>query len=203
MAIDDDIAALQNRTLQAIGSCLNAWGMAEIEISNLYMALHEKSWSDFSHPMRAAFEAVISLEVRLALIRAYVEADTALTDYAPHLISLLSRIMKLYKKRHQVAHFVIVSRFEAIDPNQPVLKGFYGIRPFFTWDGFTKQQGTELSAEQIEKRGEAFRELSKRLRRHVQHVGQLRKLPAEYFAQAGDLAYPPLTEADLNPEARE
>lgn len=102
--------------------------------------------------------------------------------------------MKLYKKRHQVAHFMIVMHAE----KQP----FYPtIRPFFTMDAFKRQAGMELTTAQIEERARSFQDLAERIRRHVQHVGTALKLPLEYFVQAGDLAHPPLTKADLPPAA--
>jgi len=157
------------------------------------MILHGFKRDEFAHPTRAAFEAVISLEVRLAMMCAYVAADTSLRDsYLPHIKSLSSRVFKMYKKRHELAHFMIVGR-EGKNGKRTL------IRPFFTVDAYSQKKGSELDAEQIAERAHNFEALAQRIKRHVQHVGALKKLPPKHYVQAGDKAFPPLGEEDLNP----
>jgi len=125
------------------------------------------------------------------MITAYVEADPALADYAPHAKSVVSRVFKLYKKRHEIAHSLIAK--EKTEDGS-----ICALRPFVTMYGFSQKRLIALSVAQIEERMRKFNELAERLRRHVQHVGALRGLPAEYYARAGEIAFPPLGPEDLN-----
>ena len=144
------------------------------------------------HPIRSAYEAVISLEARLAMVMAFIEADSSLNvEYLPHFSTLRTRILKLYKKRHEVAHFTVVAR--AKDSG---FKSF--IRPFFKWSDFILNKGPELDAQQLMERAQSFNALYMKIQKHIQHVGALRKLPLEYYARAGDISFPPLGPEDLN-----
>ena len=187
---------LERRSLLlAVGECLHAWSGVEVELSNLYMILHGIKRDEFDHPTRAAFEAVNSLEVRLAMLVAYVTADLSIRDrYLPHVKALNTQVFKLYKKRHEVAHFMVVGRQRKTGRVQPI------IRPFFTVDVFQQQRGTELDLDQVTQRVGKIGDLSELIRSHVQHVGALRKLPLEYYVRAGDRAFPPLGREDLTPE---
>lgn len=188
-----DINIVPTEIYSAIGRCLHTWSSVELEVSNLYMALHERRRDEYGHPIRASFETVISLEIRTAMIRAFVAAHPKLENaYLPHVTALCARVMKLYKKRHDVAHFMLVVHAEK-EPHYAV------IRPFFTMDSFTKQRGAELTVTQIQDRVTSFIEMRTRLIRHIQHVGAVLGLPPEYYVQAGDLAHPSLTTADLPP----
>lgn len=190
MATDD----VRDNLFLCIGECLHAWSWVELETVNLYMVLNSISRQNLTHPSRAAFEAVISLEVRLAIIGAYVAADSPIRDdYLSHYKSLSSRIFKLYKKRHEVAHFMVVRR-----DTKTGLQ--VAIQPFFSASTYAQKNGTELSVSQIAERLELFKKLHTRLRHHVQHVGSLRKLPLEYYVLDGDIAFPPLRRGDLSPE---
>lgn len=180
--------------LIGVGECLNTWSNVELELANLYMIIHSVKRDDYRHPIRASFEAVISLEVRLAMLNAFIEADeTISTDYLRHFKPLRTKIVKLYRKRHEVAHFSIVGRNRS--------SGFtLAIRPFFTWNDFIREKGAELNAAQLSERAKKFSGLADRIRHHIQHVGALRRLPPEFYVQAGDIAYPPLDVSDSSAE---
>jgi hypothetical protein len=66
------------------------------------------------------------------------------------------------------------------------------VRPFFRWDAFMNNSGTELRLEQIQERQMSFLKLIERLKHHQQDVGRTKGLSLEYFAQEGDAIYPPL-----------
>jgi hypothetical protein len=178
----------------SIGECLNAWTRVEGELSTLFMVIHGQPWSDFTHPLRAAFESVIAFEARLNMVRASVAADDSLTEYRPHANALYNKLLRGNKKRHEIAHFAM---FGAAGKDGPII----GIKPFFTWANLTNNTGrAPLFLKEIKERTWAFNRLSSTVQQHCQHVGGLKGLPAEYFAQAGDLARPPLGKADLTPE---
>lgn len=173
---------------QAVGECLHAWGNVETDITHLFMLLHGHSWNVFDHPLRAAFEAVISFEARLSMIRATISADhTISSDYSAHFHTLQSKLTKSYRKRHEVAHFVLIGRGSTNSPVQS-----HAIRPFFNWNDFTNNVGPELNLKQIQERRKSFFDLSERISQHRQFVGKIKKLPADYFARPGDIAYPDL-----------
>ena len=188
-----ELVSQRDKLLVSVGDCLHSWAFVELELSNLYMILHGIKRNEFSHPTRAAFEAVISLEVRLHMMCAYVAADISIKeDYFPHIKALSTQVFKLYKKRHEVAHFMVVSRNRKAGPTVM-------IRPFFTVNAWNAQSGSELDVAQITERTQRFGQLVQCVKRHVQHVGALRKLPPEYYVQAGDIAFPPLEKAFLSP----
>jgi hypothetical protein len=125
------------------------------------------------------------------MMTAYVAADTSIKDdYLPHIKLLFKQVRELYKKRHQVAHFMVVGRQVDTGPIHHVLK------PFFTVDAFQQRRGTELTLEQIVQRVGKIGDLCDLVRRHIQHVGALRKLPVEHYVRAGDRAFPPLRSED-------
>lgn len=186
----DDSERTREEIFTAMGRCLHAWGFVELEIANLYMILQGIRRDAYTHPMRAAFEAVIALPVRLAMIGAYVEADRTLADYLPHVQPLKTKIRKQYEKRHEIAH-ALVGR--EMTPNG--LRA--SLRPFVTMYGHSQKRGTQLSLDQINDRTKAFNALADRIRRHVQSVGAMRGLPAEFYASPGEIAFPPLGPDDL------
>ena len=184
-----------NDLLASIGSCLNVWSKVEDEITKLFMLIHGQPWNDYRHPLRAAFEAVVSLETRLSMIRASVAADQILSQtYARHFNALYNRVSRAHRKRHEVAHFSLVMREDG--------KGAKGIfaRPFFNWASFEDNLGTELDARQIGERQTGFLNLCMRIQQHRQYVGDKKGLPSGHFARAGDLVLPDLDEGDQSPE---
>ena len=171
---------------QEVGETLHAWSIVETELTHLFMAMHAQPWNDFVHPLRAAFEAVISLEARLGMIGATAGADKQLNDrYPAHFQPLKVKLLKSYRKRHEVAHFTLVGRADAT-------RQVHLIRPFFNWAKFQANEGVELDLKQIRERKEAFFRLSERVLQHRQYVARRKELPAEYYAEAGHLVYPDL-----------
>jgi len=165
----------------AIGACIAAWNGVEDELSNLFMLLHSKKPWNYSDPLRAAYEAVVSLDVKMQMIVATASADPVTSPvYAKHCVALRNKIMKSYKKRHQVAHFALVWRDEGAGAQIKV-------RPFFRHAEFLENSGpAELSRLDIEQKRASFGRLADRVHMHAQHVGELKRLPIEYYARAGD-----------------
>jgi|GEM_PF-6512452 len=191
MASDNDT----NELLASIGSCLNAWSKVEDEVTQLFMLIHGQPWNDFRHPLRAAFEAVVSLETRLSMIKASVGADAVLSEcYAPHFNTLYNKVMRSFRKRHEVAHFSLVQR-DGSKGSRVILA-----RPFFNWAKFEDNLGVELDAKQIAERQNGFLSLCLKVQQHRQYVGDKKGLPSGHFAQAGDLVLPDLDEDDQSLE---
>lgn len=161
----------------AVGECLHAWGCVESDISQLFMVVHGVKWDHYNHPLRAAFEAAISLEVRLSMIAASFVADPAIDDeHQKVCIALCTKIKKSYRKRHEVAHFVLVGRGGTNIPQT------HAIRPFFNWNDFTQNTGkSELNLQQIEDRKLSFFRLSGRIRKFVSDTGFVKGLNPDTY----------------------
>ena len=178
----------------AVGSTLHAWSVVEVEVSHLFMIMHSRAWNDFSHPLRAAFEAVISFEARLGMIKASVAADADIPEAYEVLFNALhKKLIKSYRKRHEIAHFMFVGR-DCKDGSE------YFLRPFFRWEAFEKNKGVELNEKQIMERRDSFIRLIERVMQHRQNIGKLKGLSAEFYAQAGDPAFPDLLTPSADPE---
>jgi hypothetical protein len=164
----------------AVGVCISAWSSVEDRLSALFMMLHGRSAFHLTDPLRAAYEAVVSLEVRLAMIVATASADPVTRSiYAGHCGALGKKVMRSYKKRHEIAHFALVSRRR--ESGEAIL-----IRPFYRAADYVANSGPELDARAVQERTARFEALRVRITTHIQHVAELKDLPAKYHAQAGD-----------------
>lgn len=119
---------------QAVVAALAEWGLVEISLAHLFVALMDdgsemeentlKPWGDVPLSRRKAhsiMDAVVSLETRLALISAVIIEELLLNDEGQVIWGMLkARIMKKYKGRHQIAHFII-DRDQRTDSEQTYL----------------------------------------------------------------------------------
>lgn len=97
----------------------------------------------------AIFDTVVSFETRIAILDAVVACDENLTDEEKVIWANLStRLRKLYKKRHEVAHFGVSSP-------EDLVKGTR-IAPFFTWGKERSKTNKYLTHDQIMVRANAF-----------------------------------------------
>jgi hypothetical protein len=121
MAASDTTPTESEQLTQAAGSALAEWGQLEMVLAHLFASLLDDTtipldmrlipWYDerpYSRKAHSMFAAVVSLDTRLDLIGAVIieefQIETPLKDiWQP----LRARIVKKYKSRHQLAHFVI------------------------------------------------------------------------------------------------
>ncbi|WPZ05631.1 hypothetical protein [Pelagerythrobacter marinus] len=163
-----------------VGECLHAWSQVEVDLSALFAALHGVPMQEASHPIRQVFEVVQSFETRVAMtnrsVECFIDAHPA---YAEAWQPLKNKIERSARRRHEVAHFVLISR-----------NAIHGIKPFFTFHNFRTKQGRgELTARQIADRARGFFDLSTRVRRHAGYVSRLQGLPVESDLATADLAH--------------
>lgn len=153
-----------------VGECIHAWSGVETNLTTLFVVLHDREPNDLDDPLRATFEAVISLEVRLAMILATVKADGRCEEYRAPFASLKSRLTSSYKQRHEIAHFSLVGS-GMVAPGQPD----YGLQPFFTLSSFLRRSGRPtLKLGELRRRASAFYDLGARVHRHSLYVRQKR-----------------------------
>lgn len=100
MAIDPDEQA--QKFAQAVGFTLHNWSMVEIQLGRLFALLSDMPDSRKAH---ALVDAVVSFEVRLALVNVMIASENC--DDADKGIwqKVSERIRQAYKTRHSIAHF--------------------------------------------------------------------------------------------------
>jgi hypothetical protein len=123
-----------------VGTCLMAWSQVEAYLAQLFSAAIA---SERPEDVDAAFAAVISFETRLAMLNAVVERSSD-SAFKSSWNSLFNKLTKLYKKRHEVAHFQII--YHASEET-------HFLHPFYTF-GRPLRQG--LSSKDLFHRAVAF-----------------------------------------------
>lgn len=140
----------------AIGNALDTWSRVELELSNLFAQIADMKERDKA---LALFGGIIGFEIRLSIVNKLMrfeplsDLDRATWD------KLSARISKYYKKRHQLAHFSVVSK-----------DATWFISPFMTWESWGKDPLPMLSIAQIEERTASMKELAASLNWFFNHV---------------------------------
>lgn len=119
--------------------------MVELGLSALFVTLSGMQ----QNKAHAAFDGIISFEVRLGLVgrlMSFEEADEIETEMW-HRMS--ARLTKFYKKRHELAHFTLFQ-----DDEGPPM-----IAPFLTFEKIFAERSTRLGLEQVRERAVKFIEL--------------------------------------------
>jgi len=129
----------------------------------------------------AIFDAVVAFDARLAILDAAVANDEDLvTSEEKELWACLSaKLRKLYKQRHQVAHFSLIGDIGTARE----------ISPYFTWNKAARNTAKSLSITQIFELSTKFNEASAAVT-WFNAVLQHRKTPPERRRPL--LAEPPL-----------
>jgi len=129
--------------MAAVGIALNGWSQVEVAMSSLFYVV---SGIDNEGKAGAIFDAVISLETRLAILDAAIENEPSVADDCELWAALSARIRKLYKKRHEVAHF--------LTPSSP--QTATSISPFFSLEKHYRGTNKTLTDMEILQRAEKF-----------------------------------------------
>jgi hypothetical protein len=170
--------------MSAVGTTLHAWSQVESGISQLFWHVSGTSL----HKAEAIFDTVVSFETRIAVLDAVVACEDTLSEDEKEVWTSLSvRLRKLYKKRHEVAHFGVASPEDFVSGTR--------IAPFFTWGKERQKANKYLTHDQIMVRANLFTAAA----RAVGWFGQLmmrKKLPLLPDA-------PPLQEPELIVRIRE
>jgi len=98
----------------------------------------------------AIFDSVVAFEGRLAILDATFNNSQVVTNEERDIwIALSARLRKLYKKRHEVAHFTVMD---------PDLMSATAINPFLTFNQVVRETTRELTIHQIVERTAKFSE---------------------------------------------
>jgi hypothetical protein len=163
--------------MATLGGALAAWSNVE---NNMGLLFNAASGIPDMQKSGAIFDAVVAFEARLAVLNATIENDNSLSEEDKELWACLSdRLRKLYKKRHEVAHFSVIGDV----PNAT------SIAPFFTWNKHNRNAIKSLTITQIFERSGKFSEAANAMSWFVNLV-QRAKFPPPIRPQ-------PLAEPDL------
>lgn len=167
-----------------VGECIHAWSGVETNLTTLFVTLHDREPFDLDDLLRASFESVISLEVRLAMLLATVNADPRCKEYREPFSALKNKVMRSYKQRHEIAHFTLVGSGMR-SPGNPG----YALQPFFTMSSFLTRTGRDsLKIGELKRRALAFHDLATRVHLHALYIRQTRGLPVSDQARIDDPA---------------
>jgi hypothetical protein len=149
-----------------IGSALNAWSLVETGMGLVFYSV-----SGISSPPKAGaiYDAIVAFEGRLAMIDAAIQSDDHLitSDEKEWWPCFSAKLRKLYKKRHQVAHFSVI-------PDQ----SWSAISPYFTWNKAAQNAAKWLTVPQIKELSDRFEEAGSAIT-WFNGVLQQRMLPPE------------------------
>jgi len=188
MAAPDNELSEHDKVLLEVGRCLNAWSKVEKNLASFFVDLHLPHGVtplDKYFPLRAAIDAVISFEARLTMIDASVKtsmlADALIKSKWPN---LKNRLLKQYKKRHQVAHFELT-----------IINSRPAIQPFPTFSASWSKTGeVPLTSKDIRKRTSVFEELTNETGAYCWYMGR-HAVPSQ-FSPSITRAYLPLIQRE-------
>lgn len=156
----------------AIGKCLHAWSSVEMALAELFVSLHDAELDQTKRHLRAAFDAIQSLDVRLSMINASVQSDPRNEAiFKEKWGALYNKTSRMARKRHQVAHFSISAYHTRGNSEPPVFK----LEPFSTLTSAMANSGrTPLTYEHLYAREQSFRKLSGQIMRHCRYLWLVR-----------------------------
>jgi hypothetical protein len=162
-----------------VGLCLSSWSQVETGMGLLFGTVG--GIGDYRRAF-TIFDAIVSFETRVAVLDTAMALETThLTDEDREIWSAVSaRLRKLYKKRHEVAHFSTDFRTIAAQP---------GIRPFFSWNKDDQGRAKFLSLKEMQERAAKFGEAAAAVTWFNGSLQQ-QKLPPEF--RPAQIPEPPL-----------
>jgi hypothetical protein len=156
--------------LFGVGQCLARWSMVEHALARLFAALMGAADPNLTS---TAFDAVISFETRLDMVNAVAERSQDVL-FRESWNALHNKLSKLYRKRHQVAHFTILYN---------VTERKHTLHPFFS---FKNLRSPILSSNDLGLRAISFAKIEKRLTRHAFYIlHQQGRLAADVLPEGG------------------
>ena len=131
----------------AVAYALHQWNSAEIRLAHLFQVLSDMPDHQKAHDL---FDGVINLEIRLSLCSSLIEHENIDALEKEMWNRLKNKIMSLYKKRHESAHFTLIS-----DGSGQVTH----LAPFWSEGKFFKEKINYLSLDQVQERTAKFAEI--------------------------------------------
>jgi hypothetical protein len=158
--------------LSQVGLCLNAWSQVETGMGIVFGGV---SGMDNYRNACTIFDAILSFDARIAVLDTAVRIETTFLDQEDREIwaALSARLRKLYKRRHEVAHF-------SVDYGTMIDKP--GIRPFFSWNKHAKDEAKFLSLKEMQELSDRFTEASTAIH-WFNNVAQRKRLPPQFQPQ--------------------
>ena len=131
--------------MSSVGITLHAWSQVESGMAQLFWQV---SGSDLEKA-EAVFDTIVSFETRIAVLDAVIACDGLMPEEEKEVwTSLSARLRKLYKKRHEIAHFGVASPADIVTGAR--------IAPFFTWGKERHKTNKYLTHDQIMVRANSF-----------------------------------------------
>tara|TARA_R110002110_G_scaffold68080_4_gene184716 strand:+ start:15020 stop:15607 length:588 start_codon:yes stop_codon:yes gene_type:complete len=170
--------------MNSVGHCLREWSHVEYNMMRLFLSVHNAPLHEaLLPPLRAAFECVQSLEIRLAMLNKSIETSLPLSgDFLENWTILNNKISKMAKKRNQVAHFMAGDTSAVSDQSE------FKVFPFYSLTGqLTGTAISPLSNKDLKQRQMSFRTLHQRVHRfYLYNEIRTGRRPRDH-APAGDL----------------
>ncbi len=142
----------QVQILALVGLSLSAWSQVERAMTDLFIVTSEME----RRRAMAAFDGIISFEVRLSILDRMMAFQGLDELEAETWIRMSRRLSKFYKKRHELAHFALGAR----------PPGEFVINPFLTYEKLWESVGKDaaplkaLNIEAVSARKDEFIELA-------------------------------------------
>lgn len=153
----------------AVTDALINWTFVEIQLAQLFAIvsdIQDAGTLALNRKAHAIFDAIISFDARLAVVDALMAEEGLSPLETETWAKLSSRLGKLYKRRHSLAHFT----FSAIIGHEPNKSpphdhdGWdWGLAPFFTMGSMMRGTSTRLTIEQVRERDLHFHEAHRSL----------------------------------------
>jgi hypothetical protein len=156
-----------------VGECLSAWSTVEHTLASLFMSLMV---GGDRNQTASVFGAVISFETRLDMLTSVIERDSD-AAFRTCWNALKNKIGKLYRKRHQVAHFSIVWDGQ---------REIHELIPFLTAGSSPLQ--SPLTSNDLKIRAQSFHRAGYRIRNLVNYILHRQGMPVAETPPGGDPA---------------
>lgn len=168
MASEDRLEAARNQLATAIGHALSEWTKVEMSMTYVFTSVMDTSsipvtqglilWANEEPGRRMAhtvINAIIGFDARADVITATIAESDLASELKAFWPAIAQRLKKKYKKRHEIAHFMI-SNIEQEDGSWVAM-----VTPFATSVGSYSEK--RLSANDVIIRKDTFRELGETL----------------------------------------
>jgi hypothetical protein len=134
---------------RAIGYALSSWATVELALDNLFSTISGMN-KDKAHILMAT---IVSLETRVAVCNALMAVDDDLKDDFTLWTQVAGKVLKGYKARHQIAHFVLFGKGDPTEPGATVA-------PFFSTGNIILGKHSTLGVAEINHKKARFDELA-------------------------------------------
>lgn len=140
-----------NELFAAIGFALAKWTKVELNVNLMFGVLSRIS---DTRRIGAITDGIVSFTVRLSLCDRLIELEDFPELEKEMWCRLSAKVLKFYKKRHEIAHFNVIAQPREGRLAQPMLS------PFLSYEKWMLQTAKYLSTSQVTERGNTFEQIS-------------------------------------------